>query len=61
MHRGTDILLLAWFLLVAGSFWGPYGIALPANVTTALYALFLVVCIAAGVLRLLKRDTPPEA
>lgn len=52
---GRDILLCAWIALVAVSFWGPYlGLALPANILNALYAVFLVVVIAAVALRLVK-------
>ena len=50
-----DIALLAWFVLCIAAFWGPYiGLPLPPAVATALYALFLVGGIVAGLLRFLR-------
>ncbi len=58
MNRLTDIVLGVWFLLVAAAFWGPYfGWGLPANILTALYAVFLLVVVVPLTLRLLRKKS----
>jgi hypothetical protein len=52
LARIGDLLLGIWFLLVTLAFWGPYfGVPFPSNLGTALYALMLLVAIAALALR----------
>jgi apolipoprotein N-acyltransferase len=62
MNRIGDLLLGLWFLLIAVAFWGPYfGVGLPPNIGTALYALMLLAAIAALVLRFLRSGEEPSA
>lgn len=50
-----DLVLCAWFVLVAVFFWAPHtGVSLPVGPATALYGLFLLIFIAALALRLLR-------
>ena len=52
-----DALGCLWMLLVAIGFWGPYaGLSLSAPALTALYAVFLVIFVTDGALRLLRRQ-----
>ena len=56
MNRLTDIVLCAWFLLIGVAFWGTYfGMVVPPNVLTALYAVFLLVAVVRLTLRLLRQ------
>ena len=56
----AGLVLCAWFLLVAVSFWAPYlapklGIEVRPVVTSALYGVFLLIFLSAAGLSLLRR------
>lgn len=61
-----DLLLMAWFVMVAVAFWGPYLLpgVVPQPILTALYGLFFVVSTATLTLGVLRRsakeDKQPE-
>jgi hypothetical protein len=58
----SDILTSLWFVLAAVAFWGPYfGLSLSAGLLNALYAVFLLVSLAALALRLLRQAPAPGA
>jgi hypothetical protein len=63
VNRLADVVLCAWFLLVAVGFWEPYlGVALPPSLANALYATFLLVAVLALALRVVgKRQPQPPA
>ena len=62
MNRLTDLLLCAWFLLVAVGFWSPYiGVSLPPSLANALYAAFLLVAVLALALRVVGKRQPQQA
>ncbi len=57
-----DIVTSLWFILAAGAFWGPYlGLDLPTGLLNALYAVFLLVSLAALALRLLRQTSAGTA
>jgi hypothetical protein len=59
VNRLADLLLCAWFLLVAVGFWSPYiGVSLPPNLANALYAAFLLVAVLALALRVVAKRQP---
>lgn len=57
---GKDLLIIAWFILIAVSFFGAYlGIALPGSVLQATYSTFLIVSLSGLVLYLLSVSKKP--